>query len=583
MNADADPVLEEEFITRLAACDEALATGSPPEILAQDASPELTQRLERGLACVQRLQQLRPQRRSADAALTELSCPTRIGRFEIRCLLGRGGFGIVYRAFDPVLRREVALKIPRADALVDANCLARFQREARAAAGLDHPNLVPVHEAGQLGPIAYIAFACCPGSDLATWLKQRTGPVRCVEAARLVWILARAIHYAHGRGILHRDLKPSNVLLSPVTPGATPSGDSVWLPDPDTALIPRVTDFGLAKFTDGDQAQTKSGDMIGTPSYMAPEQTDARLGAVGPATDIYALGVILYEVVTGRPLFWAETAVETLLQVKTVEPMRPSRLRRELPRDLETICLKCLHKEPHKRYGSAQALEEDLNRFLTGRPIQARPSSLTEQALKWARRHPALTSSLTALLLVTVLGMGGILMQWQATQSALADEAWARQEAEHERERAQQAHHNEAKARERTEVALYHSRVVLAHHEWLAGNVGHSGQLLDECRADLRDWEWRYVPPALRQRRVHLYRPFHACDERRLQPGRQIPRLRRGPVVHERPGRGEALGCVQRQAALDRAGNYWARDDGRLQSRRPAAGLSDGKLGGPER
>ncbi len=393
MNDEPDPVLEDEFTVRLLACEEALAMGTAPANVAEDTPAELRSRLQRGLACMQRLQQLRPQPRLAGA---EGTYPTRIGRFEIRCPLGRGGFGIVYRAYDPVLCREVALKIPRADALIDAHCRARFEREAVAAAGLDHPNLVSVHEAGQLGPICYIAFAYCPGSDLATWLKQRTTPIRCVEAARLVRIMARAIHYAHGRGILHRDLKPSNVLLSPVAHTAAASQDNVWLPEADSALIPRVTDFGLAKFAAPDQVQTQTGNLLGTPSYMAPEQTEGRL--VGPTADVYALGVILYEVVTGRPPFWAETPLATLLQVKTIEPVRPSRLRPEMPRDLETICLKCLHKEPRKRYASAAALADDLDRFLTGRPIQARPTGPAEQALKWARRRPrpALATSLGA-------------------------------------------------------------------------------------------------------------------------------------------------------------------------------------------
>ena len=304
--------------------------------------------------------------------------PLQMGRFEIRGLLGRGGFGIVYRAFDPVLCREVALKIPRAEALADADCQARFQQEARVAARLHHPNLVPVHEAGQLGPICYIAFAYCPGSDLATWLKERAlrglGPIPCVEAASLLRTLARAIHYAHGCGILHRDLKPSNILLSPVDSSTTPAHDSLWFPEADNALIPRVTDFGLAKFAVGDQAQTSSGQMLGTPSYMAPEQTDGRLGPVGPATDVHALGAILYEVLTGRPPFEARSPLETLQRVRTMEPERPSRLRPDLPRDLETICLTCLQKEPRKRYPSAEALAEDLRRFQAHEPILARPT-----------------------------------------------------------------------------------------------------------------------------------------------------------------------------------------------------------------
>jgi eukaryotic-like serine/threonine-protein kinase len=478
MNAEPGPINEDDLSSRLLAFDEALASGAPVAVPQAQDPEEMQTRLLRGLACVQRLQQLRPRPRQAAAIETEANLPTRIGRFEIRCQLGRGGFGIVYRAYDPMLCREVALKIPRAEALVDAECLGRFQREARAAAGLDHPNLVPVHEAGQIGPIAYIAFAYCPGHDLATWLKLRSSPVRCLEAARLVRTLARAIHYAHGRGVLHRDLKPGNVLLSPVEPCATPAHDNLWLPEPDAALVPRVTDFGLAKFA-SDQAQTRTGDLLGTPCYMAPEQTDGRLKQIGPATDVYALGAILYEVITGRAPFCAETAIETLMQVKNIEPVRPSRLRPELPRDLETICLKCLQKEPRKRYPSAEALADDLNRFLTDRPIQARPTSIAEHGLKWARRRPALATSLAALLLVTAFGLAVILWQWHQTQTAL--------------DTAQQAQEAQAKEWQRTEVALYHHRVALAHHEWLAGNVGNSAQLLAACPADLRNWEWSYV------------------------------------------------------------------------------------------
>jgi hypothetical protein len=268
MNDDPDPPLEDEFASRLAEHDEAMAV--PTAATARrdgTVPPELKARLERGLACVQLLQQLRPQRPSCTAfapetpgpaavdsdeapATADSPCPARLGRFEIRRPLGRGGFGIVYLAYDPVLCRQVALKIPRPDALADAECRARFQQEARAAAGLDHPNLVPVHEAGQLGPICYIALAYCPGDNLAEWLKQRTTLVACDQAARLLVTLAQAVHYAHTRGILHRDLKPSNVLLSPLERSEVPLTDpadsdcetkgNVWLSEPATGYIPRL-------------------------------------------------------------------------------------------------------------------------------------------------------------------------------------------------------------------------------------------------------------------------------------------------------------------------------------------------------
>ena len=286
MNSEANESQDDQFASRLMECDEALANGRDPEALADGQDPELRSRLEKGLACVKLLQQLRPQRSSirlhelatADFALAvgdsasepsdgDPALPTHLGRFEIRRLLGRGGFGIVYLAYDPVLCREIALKIPKADALIDAECRARFQREARATAGLDHPHLVPVHEAGQLGPVCYLALAYCPGSNLSEWLMQRKTPVAVQQAARLVAMLAEAIHYAHTRGILHRDLKPSNVLLTPVASTERPANDSaeadplqsnLWIPEPGAAFLPRITDFGMAKFAVNDQGHTRT-------------------------------------------------------------------------------------------------------------------------------------------------------------------------------------------------------------------------------------------------------------------------------------------------------------------------------------
>ena len=526
MNPEANASQDDQFASRLLECDEALANGQDPESLAAGEDPELRSRLEKGLACVKLLQQLRPTRppsssirlhdlATADFALAvgdsaadpsdgDSPCPTHLGRFEIRRLLGRGGFGIVYLAYDPVLCREIALKIPKADALIDADCRARFQREARATAGLDHPHLVPVHEAGQLGPVCYLALAYCPGSNLSEWLMQRKTPVPMQQAARLVAMLAEAIHYAHTRGILHRDLKPSNVLLTPVAPTQRPAKDSaeadplqsnLWVPEPGAGFLPRITDFGMAKFAVNDQSNTRTGSVIGTPSYMAPEQADGRSSHVGPVTDVYALGAILYEVITDRPPFWTDTPLETLLQVKTADPVAPGRLRPRLPRDLETICLKCLQKEPRKRYAGADALAADLRRFLAGKPIQGRRTSLAEQVLRWARRRPGLAAAICALILVTSLGIGGILQQWQAAQMALASENKALGEAK-------QALQAEAQEREKNENTLYHHRVALAYREWSSGNIVLATQLLDQCGEKQRDWEWSYVhrlcaPPAL--------------------------------------------------------------------------------------
>src|SRR5262249_25341052 len=256
------------------------------------------------------------------------------------------------------------------DALSGPALLERFQREARAAAGLDHPHIVPVYEAGAVGPVCYIASAYCPGPTLAQWLKRRDQPVPVREAAELVATLAEAVQHAHGRGVGHRDLKPGNVLLAA----------------DDT---PRVTDFGLAKVfgAEGEASQTQSGAVVGTPSYMAPEQAGGQRKAVGPAADVYALGAVLYELLTGRPPFVAETTLDTLLLVRTEEPVPPGRLRPKLPRDLETVCLKCLQKEPGQRYTSAAALADDLRRWANGEPIRARPVSTWGRAWRWARRR----------------------------------------------------------------------------------------------------------------------------------------------------------------------------------------------------
>ncbi len=428
MNAHVPHPDEDSILTWLVACDQALAAGAPPQASSFAETPiEWRERLEGNVACIQMLRQLLPRRATGEAAegaaglgrsstgaepvLPEL--PFRqLGRFQIRGLLGQGAFGMVFLAADPQLDREVALKVPRPEALLTSEVRERFLREARAAAGLDHPNLVPVYEAGVVGPFCYIASAYCPGITLSQWLKERSEltPVRL--AAALVATLADAVGHAHARGVIHRDLKPSNVLLQ--AKRRNPAGADSTVQDLAAAavcseeeIVPRITDFGLAKLTaaapapPGEEgAQTRSGAVLGTPNYMAPEQASGRNKEVGPAADIYALGAILYELLTGRPPFRGETLLELLEQVRSRDPLSPSRLRPKLPRDLETICLKCLHKEPHKRYGSAAALADDLRRYLAGEPIQARPIRAWERGMKWARRQPALA----LLLAVSILG-----------------------------------------------------------------------------------------------------------------------------------------------------------------------------------
>ncbi len=367
--------------------------------------------------------------------------------YEILTELGRGGMGVVYRARQTTLGREVALKVPRPGTLLSGEFRERFVREARAAALLDHPNLVPVYEVGTAGALCFIASAYCPGITLSQWLARRTESVPARLAAQLVATLAGASQHAHARGVIHRDLKPSNVLLqgrprNSGDPNATvndPGGA-----DTELEFVPRITDFGLAKLTidptgqpggeDGG-AGTQSGALLGTPNYMAPEQASGKSREVGPAADVYALGVILYELLTGRPPFLGETVLDTLEQVRSREPLPPHRLRPKLSRDLETICLKCLEKEPRKRYASAAALADDLHRYLTGAPILARPIRSWERGIKWARRKPAVATLWAVGLAALLAGTGWKLWSsWeQVERRSVAElalrEAETRQEA----------------------------------------------------------------------------------------------------------------------------------------------------------
>ncbi len=301
--------------------------------------------------------------------------------------LGRGGMGVVYKAQQLGLNRLVAVKMILSGDYAGRDELARFRLEAEAVAKLQHPGIVQVYEINELEGKPYFCLEFVEGGPLDKKLAGNPQPAR--QAAELVEKLAQAMAYAHDRHIIHRDLKPANILL-------TPAGE------------PKITDFGLAKRLDSEDMHTQSGAVMGTPSYMAPEQAHGRTKEIGPAADIYSLGAILYELLVGRPPFKGETVIDTLDQVRTLEPAAPSRLRPKLPRDLETICLKCLHKEPARRYGGAHALAEDLRRYLAGEPILARPTPWWERSWKLARRRPAWAAlTATAALFVLALIGGG--------------------------------------------------------------------------------------------------------------------------------------------------------------------------------
>jgi tetratricopeptide (TPR) repeat protein len=320
--------------------------------------------------------------------------------------LGRGGMGVVYRARQTSLGRLVALKMILAPEHAGPQQASRFRSEAEAVARLQHPNIVQVFEVGEHGGRPYFSMELVEGETLAAHVAGNPQPA--AEAANLVELLARAVQHAHSRGVVHRDLKPANVLLSCNGLSGSGSDSSVREPinreRPLTGVVPKISDFGLAKRLDLPAAQTQTGAVMGSPSYMAPEQTGRSRHEIGPAADVWALGATLYELLTGRPPFKAETPLDTLIQVVHDDPLPPSRLRARTPRDLETVCLKCLEKEPRRRYPSAEALADDLRRFLDGKPVLARPLSPAGRTYRWARRRPAAA----ALIAVCVLVLGGL-------------------------------------------------------------------------------------------------------------------------------------------------------------------------------
>jgi serine/threonine protein kinase/tetratricopeptide (TPR) repeat protein len=332
--------------------------------------------------------------------------PSDLPDYRIVGQLGKGGMGVVYKAVQLSLNRTVALKMIRGGEYAGPEMLARFQIEAEALASLQHPNIVQVYEVGQHRGCPYMTMEFLGGGSLHDLLGGQPQPPR--TSAELVETLARAMHCAHLRGIVHRDLKPENVLLS-VEPDSESSGGSKFLSSARLhESVAKITDFGLAKRIQHAEGQTVSGVILGTPCYMAPEQAEGKARHVGPPVDVYALGAILYEMLTGRPPFEGETQIDTLRKVVSEEPAAPTRLQPRLPRDLTTICLKCLQKPPSQRYASAEALADDLRRYLDGKPISARRVSITERACKWMKRHPAGTTFITVVtLLLGVLGVGG--------------------------------------------------------------------------------------------------------------------------------------------------------------------------------
>jgi len=314
------------------------------------------------------------------------------GDYELFEEIARGGMGVVYKARQVSLNRVVALKMILAGQLASEADVRRFHLEAEAAANLDHPGIVPIYEVGQHEGQHYFSMGFVEGESLAQ--KVAGGPLPAREAAELVKQVAESVHYAHERGVIHRDLKPANVLL-------------------DLQGRPRITDFGLAKTIQNDRGLTATGQVMGTPSYMPPEQASGQTEHIGPPADVYALGAILYCLLTGRPPFQASSPMDTLLQVLELEPVPPRQLNLSVPRDLETIALKCLQKESRRRYSSARELADDLDRYLTGRPILARPVGPAERLVRWCRRNPWLAGANIAATAATVtLAIGATFAAW---------------------------------------------------------------------------------------------------------------------------------------------------------------------------
>jgi WD40 repeat protein/serine/threonine protein kinase len=399
--------------------------------------------------------------------------PAQPRNYEILGELGRGGMGIVYKARQLNPPRLVALKTICDRSEGDDETRQRFATEVANVARLDHPHIVPLYELGEEQGQPFFSMKLIDGPSLATALRQRGKPLAAKEAARLLVLVARAVHHAHQRGVLHRDLKPANILLQRTEPktGETLK-DGVFL---ESEFEPYVSDFGLARPVEGDGRLTRTDGIIGTPSYMSPEQASAQKDLT-IAVDVYGLGAILYECLTLQPPFSASNVLDVLVKIRTEEPVPPRKLNPSLDRDLEAICLKCLEKEPARRYSSAEQLALDLENWLNNKPLLARPSGQWERLRKWSRRRPGVASLLAALLLITPLGVAGI--TWQAIEKG--------------------------RALARTEVQVYYNLIKLAQRDIDARQLDAAEETLNLCDEKLRNFEWRYLKRLCKLERLEL-------------------------------------------------------------------------------